>query len=204
MAMWNSWRGCKKCSDGCLYCYIHKGDAKRGVDTSVIEKTKDFAKPIERLKNGNYKMKSGIVYTCFSTDFLIEEADAWRPECWKMIKERNDCTFLFLTKRIDRFMKCIPDDWGEGYENVVVGGESDKHARPLNYDWVLDIREQCIRKNVAFEFRQCGTHFIKDGREYILQTKDLCAQARKADIDFKPKELENEQRGKRIHRKTSK
>ena len=45
MAMWNPWRGCKKCSDGCLYCYIHKGDAKRGVDTSIIEKTKDFAKP---------------------------------------------------------------------------------------------------------------------------------------------------------------
>ncbi len=26
MAMWNAWRGCKKCSDGCLHCYIHKGD----------------------------------------------------------------------------------------------------------------------------------------------------------------------------------
>ena len=50
--MWNPWRGCKKCSDGCLYCYIHKGDAKRGVDTGIIEKTKDFAKPIEHLKNG--------------------------------------------------------------------------------------------------------------------------------------------------------
>ena len=36
-----------------------------------IEKTKDFDKPIQRLKNGNYKMKSGMVYTCFSTDFLI-------------------------------------------------------------------------------------------------------------------------------------
>ena len=24
MAMWNPWRGCKKCSDGCLHCYIHK------------------------------------------------------------------------------------------------------------------------------------------------------------------------------------
>ena len=96
MAMWNPWRGCKKCSEGCRYCYIHKGDAKRGVDTSIIEKTKDFAKPIERLKNGNYKMKSSIVYTCFSTDFLIEEADGWRSECWQMIKEREDCTFLFL------------------------------------------------------------------------------------------------------------
>ena len=52
-------------------------------------------------------------------------------------------------------------------------------------DLVLDIREQCIRKNVSSEFRQCGTHFIKDGKEYKLQTKDLCSQARKARIDFK-------------------
>ena len=235
MAMWNPWRGCKKCSEGCRYCYIHKGDAKRAVDTSIIERTKDFAKPAERLKNGHFKMKPGIVYTCFSTDFLIEEADAWRPECWQMMKQRPDCTFLFLTKRIGRFMDCIPEDWGEGYENVVVcctienqenaddklsifqslpirhkcitaqplieaidikryldgielvvvGGESDRDARPLDYAWVLNIREQCVRKNVSFEFRQCGTHFIKDGKAYTLQTKELCAQARKAGINFK-------------------
>jgi protein gp37 len=179
-------------------------------------------------------MKAGIVYLCFSTDFLIEEADVWRKECWDMIKERQDCTFLFLTKRIDRFADCVPADWGNGYENVVVcctvenqknadkrlslfeslpikhkcitaqpllekihiepylddvelvvvGGESDKFARPFDYAWALDIREQCIRKNVSFEFRQCGTHFIKDGKEHKLQTKDLCIQARKAGIDF--------------------
>lgn len=236
MAMWNPWRGCKKCSDGCLHCYIHKGDAKRGVNTSEIVKTDDFYKPVAKLKNGNFKMKSGIVYMCFSTDFLIEEADEWRGECWEMIKSRPDCTFLFLTKRIERFSECVPEDWGEGYENVVVcctienqknadkklsvfhelpikhrcitaqpllerisiekyldnvelvvvGGESDKDARPLEYDWVLDIREQCIRKNVEFEFRQCGTHFIKDGKQYKLQTRDLCSQARKVGINFKP------------------
>ena len=234
MAMWNPWRGCKKCSEGCLHCYIHKGDAKRNVDTSKIIRTKDFDKPTVRLKNGNYKMKAGIVYTCFSTDFLIEEADEWRDACWKMIKERQYCTFLFLTKRIERFMQCIPDDWNDGYENVVVcctveiqknadyklgifcklpikhkcitaqpllerinieqylnnielvvvGGESDYNARPLDYSWVLDIREQCVRKNVSFEFRQCGTHFIKDGKLYKLQTKDLCSQAKKANINF--------------------
>lgn len=82
--------------------------------------TNDFEKPIKQLKNGNYRMKSGIVYTCFSTDFLIEEADEWRMKCWKMIKERSDCTFLFLTKRINRFMECIPADWNDGYNNVVV------------------------------------------------------------------------------------
>ena len=224
MAMWNPWRGCKKCSDGCLHCYIHKGDAKKGVDTGNIIKTKDFYKPIEKLESGAYKMKAGIVYLGFSTDFLIEEADEWRKECWAMIRQRQDCTFLFLTKRIERFSACLPDDWNDGYENVVVcctvenqrnadrklavfqslpikhkcitaqplleriqieaylegielvvvGGESDTFARPLD----------CIRNNVSFEFRQCGTCFIKDGKQYNLKTKDLCPQARKAGINF--------------------
>jgi len=65
-------------------CFYHKGDSKRNVNTNEIVKTKDFDKPIEKLKNGNYNMKSGIVYLCFSTDFLIEEADEWRNDCWNM------------------------------------------------------------------------------------------------------------------------
>ena len=44
MSMWNPWRGCKKCSEGCKYCYIHKGDQKRNVNTNEIIKTKDFEK----------------------------------------------------------------------------------------------------------------------------------------------------------------
>ena len=43
----------------------------------------------------------------------------------------------------------------DGVELVVVGGESDKDARPLDYDWALDSREQCVRKQVDFAFRQC-------------------------------------------------
>ena len=70
MAMWNPWRGCKKCSDGCLHCYIHKGDLKRKINTNEIIKTKDFEKPVAKLKNGNYKMKSGIVYLCFTSSLL--------------------------------------------------------------------------------------------------------------------------------------
>lgn len=57
-------------------------------------------------------------------------------------------------------------DYLDDIELVVVGGESDYNARVLDYEWVLDIREQCIEKNVNFEFRQCGTNFIKDGKLY--------------------------------------
>lgn len=235
--MWNPWRGCHRCSEGCLHCYIHKGDRKRGVQTDDIVRTDDFFKPVEKKKNGEYKMKAGTVYLGFSTDFLLEEADPWRQECWRMMRQRPDCTFLFLTKRIERFSGCIPCDWGDGYENVVVcctienqknadarlslfqtlpirhkcitaqplleavnleryldgvelvvvGGESDANARPLDYDWVLDIRRQCVRKKVPFEFRQCGTHFIKDSKTYTLQTRDLARQARLAGIDYDPR-----------------
>lgn len=38
-----------------------------------------------------------------------------------MIRERSDLHFLFLTKRIERFMECIPADWNNGYDNVTVG-----------------------------------------------------------------------------------
>lgn len=126
MAMWAPWRGCRKCSEGCLYCYIHKGDVKRGINTAEIVKTRDFTKPVEKKKNGEYKMK----HKCITAQPLIEA--------------------ISLEKHLD------------GIELVVVGGESDRNARPLDYDWVLDIREQCIGKKVNFEFRQCGTHFIKD------------------------------------------
>ena len=35
-----------------------------------------------------------------------------------MIKQRRDVTFFIITKRIHRFAECIPDDWGDGYDNV--------------------------------------------------------------------------------------
>lgn len=234
MAMWNPWRGCHKHSEGCKFCYIHKGDSKRGIDTNNIVKTEKFTAPIERNKKGEYKMKSGqTVYLCFSSDFLVPDADEWRMECWNMIKERSDLHFLFLTKRIERLESCLPEDWGNGYENVtvgctienqekadfrlsifenlpikhknvicqplieainiekylkavelvVVGGESDYNARPLDYEWVLSIRQQCINTDTHFEFRQCGTHFIKDGKSFTLNVRQLTSQAKKADIN---------------------
>ena len=38
-----------------------------------------------------------------------------------MMKQRSDLWFYFFTKRIDRFMECVPNDWGDGYDNVLVG-----------------------------------------------------------------------------------
>lgn len=61
MAMWNPWRGCHKFREGCKFCYIHKCDKKRGIDTNNVIKTDKFTAPIEKNKKGKYKIKSGQV-----------------------------------------------------------------------------------------------------------------------------------------------
>lgn len=62
MAIWNPWRGCHRHSEGCKYCYIHKGDAaKKGIDTNNIIKTNNFFAPIAKSKCGDYKIKSGQI-----------------------------------------------------------------------------------------------------------------------------------------------
>lgn len=39
---------------------------------------------------------------------------------------------------------------------VIVGGESGPGARPMQPEWVTDIRDQCLKTNVPFFFKQWG------------------------------------------------
>ena len=119
MAGWNLWHGCRKVSEGCRRCYVYRQDARWEQDASQVRRTAAFDLPVRRDRTGRYKIPPGqTVYTCFTSDFFIEEADAWRGEAWAMIRERSDCTFLMITKRIDRVAACLPADWGEGWPHV--------------------------------------------------------------------------------------
>ncbi len=40
---------------------------------------------------------------------------------------------------------------------VIVGGESGPKARPMLKEWVLNIKKQCEKHNIAFFFKQWGT-----------------------------------------------
>lgn len=60
-----------------------------------------------------------------------------------------------------------------GINWVIVGGESGPGARPMNVDWVRDIRNQCQKANVAFFFKQWGgVRKKKTGRELDGRTHD--------------------------------
>lgn len=238
-ASWNPWHGCTKISAGCKYCYVYRQDEMYGTDvsSSEVRKTANFSLPVKRKRDKSYKIEPGeLVYTCFTSDFFVDEADEWRREAWAMIRERSDLDFFIFTKRIDRFRKCMPDDWGNGYKNVIIGctaenqamadyrlpifkglpihhkiiiaapllekleispyldntieevavsGESGNEARICDYQWILDIRRQCIDKDVPFCFHQTGAKLLKGGKLYRIKRYFQIAQARKAGINYR-------------------
>ncbi len=68
--------------------------------------------------------------------------------------------------------------------DVSVGGESGKYARPLDYEWVLDLHSQCRSTGIPFTFHQTGTYLLKDGRLYRIPREHQHTQAKKAGLNL--------------------
>lgn len=218
--IWNPWHGCRKYSDGCEHCYMYYLDAQRDRDGSEIYRVKsNFDLPVKKDRHGNYKIPAGeTVHVCLTSDFFLEEADEWREETWKMMKERPDLHFWLQTKRADRVAQCLPDDWGESYPNVslcftaenqkraderlpillslpfteknvmcapmlgeitlkkfletgmiskvLVDGENYDGDRPLRYEWVKKLYDECLASGTTFDFVGVGNYFVRDGKTY--------------------------------------
>lgn len=61
----------------------------------------------------------------------------------------------------------------KGIDWVIVGGESGRKPRPMKEEWVMDIKNQCQKADVAFFFKQWGgTNKKKAGRVLEGQTWD--------------------------------
>jgi protein gp37 len=70
-----------------------------------------------------------MLRVCMTSDFFLEEADAWRDEAWDIIAQRPDVKFFLLTKRPERMARCLPADWGEGWDNVMLNVTCENQRR---------------------------------------------------------------------------
>ncbi len=223
--IWNPWHGCIKYSEGCENCYMYFLDAQREKSGADIYRVKNnFDYPLHKDRNGVYKIKSGeFIRVCMTSDFFLEEADRWRDEAWEIMKKRDDVVFILITKRIERVDKCLPDNWGEGWENIFFhvtvenqkrveerlpvllelpfkhkavmvapfigevslkrflqsgqieevwcGGENYNGARPLHYEWVKRLSDECKEADVTFVFMETGNVFYKNNRKIATFNK---------------------------------
>ena len=171
MIVWNPWHGCHKISPGCANCYVYRRDESIGKDASVVTKTGDYDLPLKKNRQGQYKLSAedGIVFTCMTSDFFLEDADEWRQGCWDMIRERQDLQFHIITKRIDRFAQCIPSDWSDGWEHVTICStcENQKMADyRLPIFLKLPIKHREVISEPILNYRRCS-HSVYDS--YMLQ-----------------------------------
>lgn len=98
----------------------------------------------------------------------VESADY----TWRIHElQRVPAQVRFLS--VEPLLGPIPQLPVRGIAWVIVGGESGPGARPMDADWVRQIRDRCLRYNVPFFFKQWGgVNKGRTGRELDGRTWD--------------------------------
>lgn len=77
---------------------------------------------------------------------------------------------------------------GGKIKRVSCSGEVGSGGRLCRYEWVLDLREQCVRQKIEFCFARTGTNFQKGQKQYRIAEAIQKEQGAKAGIDYNPQE----------------
>jgi protein gp37 len=92
------------------------------------------------------------------------------PRFYKRIEILADIPAAIRFLSLEPLLAPLPHLPLKGISWVVVGGESGPRCRPMQAEWVREIRSQCARVKVAFFFKQWGgprkdvTGRVLDGR----------------------------------------
>ena len=97
--------------------------------------------------------------------FTLHEVpqNVWLGTTVESQKNKYRIDFLRDLQAPVKFLSCEPliEDLQEldlsGINWVIVGGESGMQARPMLEQWVINIKNQCVKKDIAFFFKQWGT-----------------------------------------------
>jgi len=112
----------------------------------------------------------------------LDKSLTWPINIWMGVSvENTDYTYridcLRQTRAFVKFVSIepllspIPHLDLRGLDWVIVGGESGPKARPMEREWVIDIKNQCLDAGVPFFFKQWGgTNKKKAGRKLEGQT----------------------------------
>jgi protein gp37 len=106
-------------------------DRMRGHDGRDIYRTRaGFDYPLQTDRSGCYRVRSGeLIRVCMTSDFFLEEADPWREEAWEIMRQRPDVRFFLLTKRPERVAQCLPPDWDDGAEHIMLNVSCENQRR---------------------------------------------------------------------------
>lgn len=153
-----------------------------------------FIKKVFKVMNENPQHTFQVLTKRSDILLQYDKELSWSPNIWIGVSVEDKA----VTSRIDdlrktsayvKFLSCEPligplynlnlknIDW------VIVGGESGRKPRPMEADWVIDIKKQCNKNKVAFFFKQWGgtnkkkTGRLLNGRTYDAMPKNKSRQS---------------------------
>lgn len=132
------WWGCRKISSGCDNCYAAALDHRLGRSNWIEGKYQTMAdkywnQPLRWNRIAENEGKRHKVFCGSMCDWADSKApESERERLWELIRKTPMLDWQLLTKRANNITKCLPDDWGFGYDNVWLGVsvEDRKHGLP--------------------------------------------------------------------------
>lgn len=187
--IWNPWRGCFKITEACENCYVKPENTFEDCY---------YPFPHNNIKTGT------VITVSLQSDFFLEEADKYRDKAWDDIRNHPDLIFLIITKRIDRVAECLPDDWGDGWDNVIINVTAENQKRaderipillslPLKHRWVtcsplleqVDLTPYLSTGKIEHVEALGEKSFTMPARPVKYEWfEDLCNQCKQHDVRF--------------------
>ena len=181
---WNPWQGCDKVSPECAHCYAERLFAKQGRPWGKVSRTgRCWADPFEWQQMAAEGKVRECIFCPSMSDFFHPWADLFRDAAWKVIKQTPNLVYFLLSKYPARIMRCLPEDWGEGYRNVwfgtTVGCKHTLHRMdtlrqvPIHPDSIRGLSVEPLLEDIADELNLDGFQWVAvggesgDGEEYL-------------------------------------
>ncbi|WP_188188936.1 DUF5131 family protein [Nonomuraea sp. SYSU D8015] len=131
----------------------------------LTKRPERMAKVTERIAEavgGPWPLPNVWLGTSIESDEYVRRADYLR---------KTPATVRFLS--LEPLLGPLPSLDLSNIDWVIVGGESGPDHRPLDLDWVREIRDRCVEADIAFFFKQVGGRTPKaGGRELDGRTWD--------------------------------
>lgn len=145
---WNIARGCTKVDEDCRFCYMYRDsfESTRYNPLQVTRTKTVFNLPL-RIK------EPSKIFTCSLTDFFHEDIDSYRQEAWDIIRKCPQHTFQILTKRPERILENLPEDfgpYGANYKNIWFGTSVGSNAGLKRIADLMDAKMMAGFDNVIF------------------------------------------------------
>jgi len=153
---WNPWIGCTRVSAECDNCYALNAMTRYGHDAAAVKRTKTWSDPLRWNSEAARLERRRKVFACSWSDWFHADADQWREDAWMVVRCCQNLDFLILTKRPERIIECLPDDWPSMYFGYRNGGYLNAWLGvTVGHSDTLERIDELVRVPAAVRFVSC-------------------------------------------------